>query len=346
MEAVKNYACLTCKAPLAFNPETQKWDCDYCFNSFDLVQLEAAPSTSQKEDELDIEQPEMDMYHCQNCGADLLADETTAATFCLYCKSPSVLKSRFTGRFQPKFVIPFKLSQVQAETLYKQWIKKRFFTPDAFKHKEKIEEIKGIYAPFWMFDSHIEGVLDGEGTVVSTWQDSHYRYTKTQYYQVYREGTIGYEKVPVDASVKLDDAYMHKIEPYDYQALVPFNMQYMSGFLAERYDLEAFEAQKTMLTRVQSYATEKFKRTVTQYHHLSVKQEAYQAKDIEHQYTLMPIYLLNNLYNGKNHMFIINGQTGKVVGETPISNQKRFIFATAVFAAVWAVSVFGGAFFV
>ena len=155
MAAVKNYACLTCKAPLAFNPETQTWDCEYCFNAFDLVQLEAAPSTTQEAEDLDVELPDLDSYHCQNCGAELLADETTAATFCLYCKSPSVIKSRFTGRFQPKFVIPFKLSQAQAEDIYKTWIKKRFFTPDAFKHKETIEEIKGIYAPFWMFDAHI-----------------------------------------------------------------------------------------------------------------------------------------------------------------------------------------------
>lgn len=346
METVKNYACLTCKAPLAFNPESQKWDCDYCFNSFDLVQLEAAPSTAQNDEELNVEQPELDVYHCQNCGADILADETTTATFCLYCKSPTVIKSRFTGKFQPKYVIPFKLSQEQAETLYKQWIQKRFFAPNAFKQKRKVEEIKGIYAPFWMFDSTLDGMLEGEGTIVNSWQDHDYRYTRTQFYRVYREGSVAYEKVPVDASKKLDDQYMHKIEPYDYQALVPFNMQYLSGFLAERYDVEALDAQKTMLMRVKGYANEKFKQSINKYHHFSASHESFQAAQIDHQYTLMPIYLLNNVYNGKNHMFIINGQTGKVVGETPISNQKRLAFAAAVFAASWVLAVLGGALFV
>lgn len=343
MAHVKSYNCLTCKAPLSFNPGTQSWKCDYCFNSFTLEDLEKAPATAQQSDDLDTEMSELDSYNCKNCGAELITDGTTSATFCLYCKSPSVIKARFTGKFKPKLVIPFKLTQNEAEELYKTWIKKRFFTPDLFKAKETIEEIKGIYAPFWMYDTLMKGYIEGEGTTISTWTTGDYNYTRTKYYRVVREGTVSYNKVPVDASIKLDDELMHKIEPFDYNDMVPFNMQFMSGFLAERYDVESTDAQKTMIERVIKYTKQKFNGSVTGYSSFSPSQQSFKPEKIESEYVLMPIYLLINKFNDNSHVFIVNGQTGKVVGDAPISRKKQAIFTAISFAVITVVSILGGA---
>jgi DNA-directed RNA polymerase subunit RPC12/RpoP len=345
MAHVKNYKCLSCQAPLAFDPTSQKWKCEYCFNTFTLEALEAAPSTTQVTEDLDVEQPELDAYNCQNCGAELIADGTTAATFCLYCKSPSVIKARFSGRFQPRQVIPFKITKKDAEGIYKSWIKKCLFAPDLFKSKESIEEITGIYAPFWMYDALMSGYIEGEGLTVSHWSTGDYNYTLTKYFKVVRDGQVGYDNVPIDASIKLDDELMHKIEPYDYSEMVPFNMQYMSGFMAERYDVEDETARGLMLHRVNNYVTAKFKSTVTQYGVFNQTQQNFNPVDVKVEYVLMPIYLLNNKYQGKDHVFVINGQTGKVVGQTPISKIKQAIFAASLFVSISALGILGGAFF-
>lgn len=346
MANVKTYTCLSCKAPLSFNPGLQKWKCDYCFNAYTLEDLEAAPSTTQTTEELHVEQPDLDSYNCQNCGAELIADQSTAATFCLYCKSPTIIKARFSGKFLPTQVIPFKITKKEAESIYKKWIKGCLFAPDLFKNKQTIEEITGIYAPFWMYDTLMSGSIEGEGLNVSHWTSGDYNYTLTKYYRVVREGQVGYDNVPVDASVKLDDTLMLKIEPFDYSEMVPFNMQYMSGFMAERYDVSDEDAHGFMMSRVNTYVSQKFKSTVKQYQVFNQTQQHFKPESIHSEYVLLPIYLLNNKFNGKDHLFVVNGQTGKVVGQTPISRAKQGLFATALFLGISLIGILGGAFFV
>lgn len=346
MTAVKNYACPSCKAPLAFEPGSGQWKCDYCFNSYTLEQLETQIETSHPEEALEEDAPELDSYHCENCGAELIADATTAATFCLYCKSPAIIKNRFSGRFKPTQVIPFKLTKKQAETIYRDWIKKCLFAPSAFQSKTTIEEVTGIYAPFWMYDTTMTGTLDGEGQTISHWTTGDYNYTLIKYFRAYRKGTVSYDNVPVDASIKLDDTLMHKIEPFNYADMVPFSMQYLSGFMAERYDLEEENARPFALSRINDYAAKKFKQTISQYQHFTPRLEEYAPQSISDEYVLMPIYLLNNKFKGQDHLFIVNGQTGKVVGQTPISKAKQALFAAALFLGFSLLGVIGGAFFV
>lgn len=340
MSTVKQYKCLNCNAGLEFDPPSQLWKCHYCFSEFSKEKLD----TVQKEEELSSrDMPDLDSYHCQNCGAELITDNTTSATSCLYCKSPTVIKSRFSGRFKPRFVIPFRLTKAQAEELYRNWIKKHLFAPTEFKSQEEIQKITGIYAPFWLFDCKSHGYLEGQGTKVNHWRQGDYRYTQTKYYRVARSGTADYNKIPVDASKKLDDTLMHLIEPYNYNDLTDFSMQYMSGFMAEKYDVESNEAQAVMKRRVEGYTESRLRETVNGYSSFSAATQSVNLSNVEDNYTLMPIYLLVNKYKGKEHIFIVNGQTGKVVGDAPISFLKQLKFAGAIFAAIWVLAVFGGA---
>ncbi|WP_139904716.1 DNA helicase PriA [Clostridium thermarum] len=344
MGSVKEYKCLNCKAGLEFDPPSQHWKCHYCFSEFTKEQIDAV--YKKAEDSLDKEEPELNSYHCTSCGAELIADDTTAATFCLYCKNPTIIRSRFSGKFKPKNLIPFKLTKAQAQDLYKKWIGKRIFAPSEFKQKEEIEKITGIYAPFWLFDTRAEGMIDGEGTRVKSWTQGKYRYTQTSYYRVLRKGNALYKKVPVDASKKLDDKYMHMIEPYDYSALTDFSIHYMSGFMAEKYDVEAGEAKGVMKERVEKYIEDKLRTTVSGYSSYNMRNKQVMLMDTTEDYCMLPVYLLINKYKGKEHVFIVNGQTGKVVGDTPISFKKQLLFGLAVYTAVWLVAVFGGAIFV
>lgn len=343
MSSVKEYKCLNCKAGLEFDPPSQKWKCHYCFSEFTKADLDAV---YREEEPPEQDMPELDSYRCTSCGAELITDDTVSATTCLYCKNPTIIKTRFSGRFKPKKLIPFRLTKLQAEDIYRKWIKRRLFAPGEFKTREEIEKITGIYAPFWLFDCRVDGAIDGEATRVSHWTQGQYRYTQTKYYRVARRGMVNYQQVPVDASKKLDDTFMHMIEPYNYNDLTDFSMQYLSGFMAEKYDVEGDEAASVMRERVAKYAEDRLRGTVTGYSSYTVMSKHTDLWDTEESYSLLPIYLLVNKYKEKSHIFIINGQTGKVVGDTPTSFLKQLAFAGLVFAAVWILGVFGGALFV
>jgi DNA-directed RNA polymerase subunit RPC12/RpoP len=344
MGSVNEYKCLNCKAGLEFDPPSQHWKCHYCFSEFTKGQLDKVYTPA--DETLNQDMPELNSYNCTSCGAELIADSTTSATFCLYCKNPTIIKSRFSGKFKPKSLIPFKLTKDQAQELYKKWINKRFFAPTEFKQKDEIEKVTGIYAPFWLFDCLADGMIDGEATRVKSWTQGKYRYTQTSYFRVFRKGNAEYKKVPVDASKKLDDRFMHLIEPYNYNDLTDFSMQYMSGFMAEKYDVEASEAESVMKERVETYLEDRLRSTVSGYSSYSIRDKQLMLQDTTQDYSMLPIYLLINKYKGKDHVFIVNGQTGKVVGDTPISFKRQLLFALAVFIVVWLIAVFGGAFLV
>jgi len=341
MSGVKAYRCLNCGAGLEFHPPSQKWKCHYCFSDFEKQQLDAAGQEAEAAPE--NEATELDSYHCQNCGAELVTDATLAATHCLYCLSPTIIKTRFAGEFKPQSLIPFYLTKEQAEGIYREWIAKKRFAPDEFKTADEISKITGVYAPFWLFDCQVSGRIDGEGTRSNSYVMGDYRVTNTKYYQVVRAGDYRYERVPVDASMKLDDELMKAVEPFDYSALTDFSLQYMSGFTAEKYDKPADEAEKIMAQRVESQTESQLRREAGDYSSFRIRDKAFTLKDKSHAYSMLPVYVLVDQYNGKEYLFMINGQTGKVCGEAPVSNTKRMTFAGIVFAAVWLLGVLGGA---
>ncbi len=359
MADVKAYKCLSCKAGLEFDPSSQKWKCHYCFSCFDKEELDAAFGKEELEGEeqgktlresskgvTSKEKEDLDSYFCSNCGAELIADETTAATFCLYCKNPSIIKRRFEGEFKPQHIIPFKLTKEQAKDIYKKWMKKHALAPNNFKRKEEVDKITGIYVPVWLFDSQVQGRIVGQGTKVRSWRQGDYEYIQTKYYEVEREGYSDYERVPVDGSKKLEDALVEKIEPYDYKELKDFNSAYISGFMAEKYDVTSGEAQVCMEKRVKDFMSSRLEATITEYSSFAAQNKNYEVRDIKAKYAMMPLYILVNEYKGKMHEFIINGQTGRVAGDTPISFQNQLLYGGKIFLIVVIIMVLGGALFV
>ncbi|TYQ16690.1 UNVERIFIED_CONTAM: replication restart DNA helicase PriA [Acetivibrio alkalicellulosi] len=342
MNSVNAYKCPSCGAPLEFQPATQNWKCNYCLTEHEKEHFGTCDTSEDSHKNMD----ELDSYSCKNCGAELIADSTTSATFCLYCKSPTIIKTRFSGQFRPKSVIPFRLTKEQAVNIYENMIKKCILAPNEFKRKEEIEKVTGIYAPFWLFDCKANGDIAGEATIIKTWRRGDYKYTQTKYFYISRKGNARYKKIPVDASTKLDDKFMHMIEPFNYSDVTDFSMKYMSGFMAEKYDVGSPDAQKVMKKRVEEYIESRLRSTVQGYSTYNIRSRQVSLADIEPSYSMLPIYLMINKYRGKDHVFIVNGQTGKVVGDMPISPIKQFLFAVIVFVIVWIIGVFGGALFV
>jgi len=344
MSMVKEYRCPNCGAGVQFEPILQNWRCSFCNSEFDKSQLTMPLEESQEESEKVAE--DLNVYSCPSCGAQLIADETTSATFCLYCRSHNIIKDRFSGKFKPDQLVPFRITKEQAKDIYTKWIKKKIFAPSIFKKKEEIDKITGVYVPYWLFDCNAQGYIEGTATRVRTWTSGDYRYTNTKYYRIVRSGSSRYSRVPVDGSKKLDDNLMYMIEPYDYAHMKDFSMEYLSGFLAEKYDVDAGEAEKGMRQKVEKYLENRLKETVIGYSSFNVTQKSIDVHDTSCKYAMMPVYLINNTYKDKDHLFIINGQTGKISGETPLSLVNQIAFGLGLMLIIWLLIGFGGALFV
>ena len=181
----------------------------------------------------------MRSYSCPSCGAELICDETTAATSCPYCGNPTVIGGQFSGSQKPELVLPFVLDKNAAKSALKAFYKGKKFLPNAFIAQNHIEEIQGVYVPFWLFDADAEGEGHYEGLRSEEHREGDYVVTTTEHFDVFRAGSTQFNKVPVDASTKMPDGHMDAIEPFDYQGLQPFSAAFLPGYLADRYDVDA-----------------------------------------------------------------------------------------------------------
>ncbi len=313
--SVSDYKCLACNARLIFNPKIQKWKCEYCGTTYTLKDLE---------DNLkNINISTYKGYHCPDCGAEIVMNENTAVTECMYCGNTAIIMERFEGEFKPSRVIPFKNTKEDAINAFSKYEKGKWFMPKEFVKKENIDKIIGVYIPFFLYNITVDGGLNVEATNKSTWTDSNYRYTKEDFYKIVREGTMTFEKIPTDASKKFNDDIMDSIEPYNYSELVDFNSSYMSGFLAEKYDINSNE----LLSRAEERAKETTKNIlysdITGYNNKRIKSFVGDMNLInEPEYVLLPVWMLNVKYNNKIYTLAMNGQTGKFIGNVPISKSK------------------------
>lgn len=330
------HKCPSCSATLPFNPVTQKWDCEYCGNSYTIEELEKLEANEKLNNEEEVKK-EVDVYRCSSCGAEVIADETTAATFCVYCGNTSILKDKLQGEFKPAAVIPFKRTKEEAKEAFKNCCKGKIFAPKEFASLNNIEKISGVYIPFWLYDCKVTAELAGTGRIIRSWTSGSYRYTKTDTYRVEREANMEYEKVPVDGSVKFDDDIMQSIEPFIYKDLVDFNMSYMSGFLAEKYDVDKDKAYKVADERIRQTAQDTLKNIGKSYTSISISSHNEDVEVEKSDYVLLPVWMLNIKYNGKNYPFAMNGQTGKLIGDVPVKKRKVisfFFILTAIITVV------------
>lgn len=334
---VLDHKCPSCSAKLPFNPKTGKWDCEYCGGSYTLEDLEEFEKKQEKEESAKKLDVNADLYECPNCGAKIIADETTTATFCVYCGSINIIKNKLQDEFRPLKIIPFKNTKEQAIEAFKKFKKGKIFAPKDFSNKENIEKITGVYIPFWMYDCSVEGNIDVDAKRIKTWRSGDYRYTKTDIYSVKRAGNMEFEKVPVDGSTKFDDDTMDSLEPFKYDELKSFNMSYLSGFLAEKYDVDKVEASKRAHQRIVTSTIDMLKSTVKGYTTVFVRNHNTKINTKKAEYVLLPVWMLNIKYNDKPYLFAMNGQTGKMVGNIPIDKKKMVLYGIGCFLASFLV---------
>lgn len=347
---VTNYQCPACTGPLHFEGGSGKLECEYCGTSYDVAEIEAlyaekeekAAAAQQAADEASAGQSTptgdgsvwdtsgfsedwgaegdgMRAYSCPSCGAELICNENTAATSCPYCGNPTVVPGQFSGQLRPDFIIPFKLSKEAAVKALKEHYKGRFFLPKSFTRENHVQEIQGIYVPFWMFDGEARGDARYETTRSHTYRSGEYEITETEHFDIYRAGFVSFEKIPADASSKMPDDHMDSIEPYDYQELKPFSTAYLPGFLADKFDVTVEQCRQRADQRCEGTLASTLRATVTGYDTCMLINSSVDLKRGKVHYALMPVWMLNTKWKGKDFLFAMNGQTGKLVGDLPVS---------------------------
>ena len=359
---ITNHKCPACTGPLHFVGASGMLECDYCGSKFSVEEIEglyaeketkAAENHEVNEAKREKEKAEfeamgmewsdeeakgMKAYSCPSCGAELICDATTAATSCPYCGNPTVLPGQFKGGLKPDLVIPFKLNKEQAKEALKNYYKGKIFLPKTFKDQNHIEEIKGVYVPFWLCDCEMEGSATYKGANVRTWRDGDYDVTETTYYNVMREGSLGFEMIPVDASTKMPDEHMDAVEPFDYSELKPFSTAYLPGFLADKYDVSQEDSMERIEGRAKNSIRSEMRDTVMGYSMVTTETENFNFENKGIKYALLPVWMLSTKWNGENFLFAMNGQTGKLIGDLPVDKGKFWGMFAAIAAPLALIS--------
>ena len=329
--ALLEYKCPNCGGAIQFNPGTQEMVCPYCDSVMDVEALRAMDEKLEHGQETENiawdyqgdewqegEQQGMAVYTCNSCSGEIIGDETLGATSCPFCGNPVVMSSKFSGMLRPDMVIPFKLGKEAAlQSLQKHYLGKRLL-PEVFKDRNHLDEIKGVYVPFWLFDADADAQIEYDTMRTRCWSDSHYNYTETSMYRVFREGGIGFNQIPVDGSQAMDDTLMESIEPFHMEDAVDFQTAYLAGYFANKYDVDASQSVLRANERVKNSTEAAFAGTVTGYDTVVPKNSSIQLKSGDVCYALLPIWLLGTSWQGKKYTFAMNGQTGKFVGDLPL----------------------------
>lgn len=385
---IESYRCPACGAPLFFDTERQRLRCGACGNAYTREALRQSAETNKTDEtkekpfgqakasgvspEIPVDaDSEYDWdaytprkfdaasdgaalsgYVCPSCGAEVTGDANLGATVCPYCGNAVIVKKQFSDTYRPDYVIPFRIDKKEASALFEKACAKAPFLPNEFTSRRKIEEMTGLYVPFFTFDAACSGSADYHAKRIRTWNDSRYYYTQTDTYRVSRSGTLDFRNVPVDCSAKIDNTYMEALEPFDYAAAQTFDTSYLAGFVAEKYSVPASECAPRAKERMQASMLHALDETVSGYSECRRTGGSVRCRNGKIRYALLPVFMLHVNYEGKSYRYAINGQTGKLIGIFPTDPRKRrryfakmlgisFLGFTALFALI-GIFFFGG----
>lgn len=340
---MQKYNCKNCGAELYWDSNANCLKCEYCdaeyqASEFDIEEREGQAKEAEDEHVKatdDSESEDLVVYQCSHCGAEIITARSTVATTCAYCGRAIAMTSKMVNEFKPDVVIPFSCDEEQAKKVYKKYIHSSFLTPKDFKAEETIKKIRGVYVPYWLhsFTNRTKALVYGENVTSHRRGDD--KVVEHHMYHIKIDAQGRFENMPTDALKNLDNTLMDALEPFDYQKLEAFNPAYMAGFYAEEYN----EDEEATINRVTQRANQTMAAAVQKeagvYGVKYIKDSSTSITDRDSRYAMLPVWLLNVEYKTKDYLFAINGQTGKIVGQLPMSIKKLVLTAATSFSIVF-----------
>ncbi|MFV0559866.1 MAG: TFIIB-type zinc ribbon-containing protein [Enterococcus sp.] len=382
---VLTHKCPNCGGALTFDPKDQKFHCPYCLSIFTEEEVtlyeeqqrkarmddtleqtttesnEGPDSTEQEsmdsseEEQVDqttqsetTKEDALELFLCPSCGAEIATDATTAATYCYYCHNPVVLSGRLSGDFLPEKVLPFAIEKEEAVEKFLAWTKKKRFIPKAFFSKEQIDTLTGVYFPYWSVDAELSGELDATGTRLRVWRVGDIEYTETKQFAVKRKGNLSFKELVKNAlSKNTQQKMVESVQPFPIQQAVDFKSQYLSGFQAEKRDIEFIDLREPVVKELKEYSQNMLQQTATGYTTLTnVRSQISLDSEAEH-YMLLPVWLVtyrSHESSKKIYYYAMNGQTGRTSGVLPVSYKRLGLATAGIVAALLGVFLLGGYF--
>lgn len=331
------FPCPSCGADMAFTPETQSLQCAYCSFTLDIQ----AETTAIKEHDLEAGEKlcstdwgkETRVVQCNTCGAQTVLDKDMVARPCSFCGSAHVVKQEVLPGIKPESVVPFKVPEAKAKQAFKRWMAARFFAPSDLLSKHQVDRILGVYIPYWTYDAETHSAYTAERGV-HYWVTEHYtahengkavtrtrQVRRTRWYPV--SGTHGefFDDVLVHASDRLDKVLGGQVGRFDLKGLVNYRPEYLSGFVAEKYSIALKPGWERGKERIREGLTRSITRKIGGDEVRFLKfRTSYDRMTYKH--ILLPLWVSAYHYKGKLYQFIVNGQSGEVHGDAPVSPYK------------------------
>jgi len=344
------YTCPCCGAPLSYGAQSGKLECGACLNSYDAEALEAMRAPDEQggvhfempKQTFDAEdEQQMQAYICQNCGAELMTEETTTATECPYCGSPTVLPERIQGGVKPEKIVPFVVTKEEAQQLFEDYFKGKHLLPNVFlTTRNRIAEMRRLYVPYWLFDCGAYGDIVYDAQRRHIRREGEWQIIDTEHYTVRRAGGMAFESIPVDGSEKLDNTITESLEPYDLSAAVPFQPSVLAGAMADHADVDASACESRVRERVEKSMEDALRATVSGYSSVTTRSRSIRSEGGRVTPVLMPVWLITTEKEDQVYTFAINGQTGKLTCDVPADTKKSLLWGGGVFAGVFALAAF------
>lgn len=340
--------CPNCGGALIFDPALGKMRCEFCDSIFEIQQIQQPQQMQVNRNERDQAMQQMaplPIYVCRSCGAEVVTPaQTTGSLTCPYCGNNIVLTQQFTGMLKPDGIVPFSIMPNKLAESVQNYYKGKRFLPRGFFSSNKIGPVTGVYVPFWVFDCDVYGDITFRGEKMGkTYKEGDYQCTEYESYQINRNVSMSFHDLALDASKRMENDLMDSIQPYDLSKIMPFDVRYLAGFVADRFDEASSESRKRSDARMKKTGAKVAMQRATQgYGSVTISSERLAVNMRQARYVLLPVYLLNLSFEGKDYHFAVNGQTGKVEGKLPYSKteEKRFYWkwfaagASAVAAAI------------
>ncbi|MBE6754270.1 MAG: TFIIB-type zinc ribbon-containing protein [Ruminococcaceae bacterium] len=354
--SIVSYKCPRCGGGMKYDPDVG-FKCEYCLSVSTQEELDAYYASQAAEETEGKPQEgaqqaaaqtdsaaassegttgEAALYSCPNCGAEIIAEETTAATTCHYCHNPVVLSEKLGGKFNPDLVIPFSISKEEAAERFRQHCSGKFYLPKDFYSEDSIENLYGVYYPYWIVDSTVNGRYTARGKVVRSTRRGDDRMVETTIYDIERSGIVEMENITNCALRNADSTILRYVLPFDPKGFVDFSMSYLSGFRAEKRDMEKSDLVQIVERQKQDYTRTLLTRTVNGYTSIAGEKTEMDTTSETWRYALLPVWILVYKYKDTTYTYGINGQTGKSYGGLPI-NKTKLSIVTVILGIVVAL---------
>ncbi|MFC0233480.1 TFIIB-type zinc ribbon-containing protein [Vagococcus entomophilus] len=358
-ETVITHKCPNCDGPLLFDPKNQLFHCEYCGNTYteadlfiqkkptDSVATETKePTNSTTFSSQQAGAGEASLFLCPSCGAEIVTDATTAATYCYYCHNPVVLSGRLSGEFLPQSLVPFQITKEEATENFLSWTRKKKFIPKDFFSKKQVENLTGVYFPYWNVHAELTGELSALANSVSVWVVGDVEYTQTKKFSLFRKGAISFKDLTKNAlSKNTPQKMVEAVQPFTLEEALPFQTEYLAGFQAEKRDIEYASMDEEVKHELNHYSAELLSDTIYGYTTVFQRESSVDLIKQQQDYVLLPVWLVTYRSKGsdkKVYYYAMNGQTGKVSGVLPINKLKLGLFSAGVFLSVLILALIVG----